>query len=77
MDVEWAAAPRRAGNPSRKYAEFFDELRKHPGQWAKWPGPQTGWVASNIRRGRYSGCRRGEFDVHQSGEQGILVSYPT
>lgn len=66
MSVIWEEppAPTRTGGFAftPKYAEFFAELRKNPGKWARWPGGECySSVASSIRDGSYATTRPGEF----------------
>ena len=43
--------------------EWLNELRKHPGQWAKYPDRVHPSVVTDINKGRRYGVTAGEFDA--------------
>lgn len=63
--IEWKDPPDPgdAGRPG-KYADIADELRRHPGQWARVTTGKSSTLAADIKRGRTQGfAPDGSFDA--------------
>lgn len=66
-DIVWEDPPPQAGGASSsgrgKWEDVFDELRKHPGKWAKISDDAAPSLATTIAKGEAKGCEPGEFEA--------------
>lgn len=66
-DIVWEEPPPQVGGKAPggrgKWEGVFDELRKHPGAWAKIADDASPSLATVIKKGEAKGCEPGEFEA--------------